>query len=381
MKQSETASIAQMSSPDGEVGEIKENDNKHIDMVGNAQMTSTDVEMGEIQENDMKQSETACSAQCINAYTYYLRAKEHLTNKAGGKVCSSCGLFVLKLMEEWTCQELAHPVTQNGLKLFRKQLPFILHNTALNMLKGTPEFAQPDTKGDPSDILMWDSNGPPPTEFTQLPQVANAPTPPLKIIKKSFNKNEALSKLRNYILSVNDNDAMKQIWVKSSKPYPISISLKQLKDLLNDKNGIDTDSFNMAVRTLVTDSSTDPKKRLPFDKKREIMAMMCERWPGMEFHVSECNSILVPYRPSLQCYILFVFNLDKRTVTLIDPNPEPEMYKPGLHHKYIFKLKEISLYLNIALGDAIKGWKDDVFLWRRITPCGLPINNDRLESM
>jgi hypothetical protein len=91
--------------------------------------------------------------------------------------------------------------------------------------------------------------------------------------------------------------------------------------------------------------------------------------------------ILVPYRPSLQCYILFVFNLDKRTVTLIDPNPEPEMYKPGLHDKYIFKLKEISFYLNIALGDAIKGWKDDVFLWRRITPCGLPINNDRLESM
>ncbi|KAM0913182.1 hypothetical protein ACQ4PT_012324 [Festuca glaucescens] len=406
MKQSETASIAQMSSPDGVVGEIKENDNKQIAMVGNAQMTSTDVEMGEIQENESKQSETACiaqmssidrevgeikendnkqidmlgSSQCINAYTYCLRAKENLTNKAGGKVCSSCGLFVLKLMEEWTGHELAHPVTQNGLKLFRKQLPFILHNTALNMLKGTPEFAQSDTKGDPSDILMWDSNGPPPTEFTQLPQVANAPTPPLKIIKKSFNKNEALSKLRNYILSVNDNDAIKQIWVKSSKPYPISISLKQLKDLLNDKNGIDTDSFNMAVRTLVTDSSTDPKKRLPFDKKREIMAMMCERWPGMEFHVSECNSILVPYRPSLQSYILFVFNLDKRTVTLIDPNPEPEMYKPGFHHKYIFKLKEISFYLNIALGDAIKGWKDDVFLWRRITPCGLPINNDSLMS-
>jgi hypothetical protein len=41
--------------------------------------------------------------------------------------------------------------------------------------------------------------------------------------------------------------------VKSSEPYPISISLKQLKDLLNDKNGIDTDSFNMAVRVNATD--------------------------------------------------------------------------------------------------------------------------------
>lgn len=88
--------------------------------------------------------------------------------------------------------------------------------------------------------------------------------------------------------------------------------------------------------------------------------------------------ILVPYR---QCYILFVFSLDERTVTLLDPNPEPEMYKPGVAHKYNMKLKEISFYLNIALADAIKGWKDDVFLWRRITPIGLPINHDRLKSM
>ena len=72
------------------------------------------------------------------------------------------------------------------------------------MLKGTPEFPQPDQKGDPSDILMWDSNGPPPTEFTQLSQVANATTPPLK-----FSKNEAVYILQKYILSVNDNDAMK----------------------------------------------------------------------------------------------------------------------------------------------------------------------------
>ena len=91
--------------------------------------------------------------------------------------------------------------------------------------------------------------------------------------------------------------------------------------------------------------------------------------------------IFVQYRTA-GCYNLFVFDLDKRTVTLLDPNPETEMYKPGVHHKYLtFKLKDISFYLNIALEDAFEGWKDDVFKWRRITPCGLPKNNDRLESM
>jgi hypothetical protein len=78
-----------------------------------------------------------------------------------------------------------------------------------------------------------------------------------------------------------------------------------------------------------------------------------------------------------QHYILFVFNLDKRTVALLDPIPSTDIHKTGTHHKYVFKLKEISFYLNIALQDAIEGWKDDVFLWRRTTPCRQPTNNDR----
>jgi hypothetical protein len=87
--------------------------------------------------------------------------------------------------------------------------------------------------------------------------------------------------------------------------------------------------------------------------------------------------ILIPYRTCVQYYIVFVFNLDQRTVTLLDPNPSPDMCQTRLHHKYVFKLKEISFYLNISLQDAIEGWKDDVFLWRRITLCGLPTNHDR----
>lgn len=101
------------------------------------------------------------------------------------------------------------PNLQNGLKLFRKQLPSILHDTVLNDLKGTPEFPKKVTWGDASDILMWDKNGPPPTEMSKGSHVTNATSPPLKMIKKSINKNEAVDRLRKYILGVNDEDAIK----------------------------------------------------------------------------------------------------------------------------------------------------------------------------
>ncbi|KAM0870498.1 hypothetical protein ACQ4PT_039966 [Festuca glaucescens] len=277
MKQNETEGSAEMSSTAGDVGEVKENDDKHSDMVdsakmsstaeevreikeddnyqsdmvGCAQMSSTDGDMGEITENDIDDTkkyimsfppktkfvwiDDAClrridfeeclfpddgwlDGDCINAYIYCLRMKEHLATRAGGKVCSSCGLFLLKFMEEWTGQELAHPVTQDGLKLFRKQLPYRMLNTNLNILKGRPELPQPDQKGEASDVLMWEGNGPPPTELSQGNQ------------------------------------------------------------------------------TLVADSSIDPKQRLLFDDKREIMARICDHWPGMVYHVSECNSVAYALR-------------------------------------------------------------------------------------
>jgi hypothetical protein len=80
-------------------------------------------------------------------------------------------------------------------------------NTDLNSLKGRPELPQPDQKGEASDVLMWEGNGPPLTELSQGNQVANATSPPFKIIKKSINKDEAVAKLRKYIMSVNDDEA------------------------------------------------------------------------------------------------------------------------------------------------------------------------------
>jgi hypothetical protein len=67
-----------------------------------------------------------------------------------------------------------------------------------------------------------------------------------------------------------------------------------------------------------------------------------------------------------------VFNLGERTITILDPIPVSDKWKTSLLNKDALKLKDISFHLNIALQAAIKGWNDDVFLWHRITPVGLP---------
>ncbi|KAM0914333.1 hypothetical protein ACQ4PT_011540 [Festuca glaucescens] len=292
-KLSDTVGSTQMSSTVTEVGEIKETDKNQIDIVASTQMGSTDVWMGENKKNDEEQIVAVGTVQMSStdgdmeeitekdiddtkkyimsfpSKTKLVRIDDACLRRIDFEEClfpddgwldgdlqglqqqlelaaqmsdlklgdkwqdlevttwkwvdciqeqlqtdsSSCGLFLLKFMEEWTGQELAHPVTQIGLKLFRKQLPYILLNSDLNSLKGSPQLPQPDKKGDPSDVLMWEANGPPPTELSQGSQ------------------------------------------------------------------------------TLVADYSVDPKQRLLFDDKREIMASMCDHWPGMFFPVSECNSM------------------------------------------------------------------------------------------
>ncbi|KAM0918150.1 hypothetical protein ACQ4PT_008792 [Festuca glaucescens] len=61
--------------------------------------------------------------------------------------------------------------------------------------------------------------------------------------------------------------------------------------LMWDKNGPPPAELSQGSKTIVTDSTRNPKQRLLFDTKREIMARMCDCWPGMEFHVSACNSM------------------------------------------------------------------------------------------
>lgn len=108
---------------------------------------------------------------------------------------------------------------QKDIKLFRKQLAIILHESALNVLKGTPEFSQPENIKDTSKVVVWDKNDPLPTEAsqtqvnsqakTQASDIVNRPSPSLDVPKMPINKDELVSKLRNYVISIDNVDSMK----------------------------------------------------------------------------------------------------------------------------------------------------------------------------
>jgi hypothetical protein len=40
----------------------------------------------------------------------------------------------------------------------------------------------------------------------------------------------------------------RKVWVQNSKPYPISLTLKKLQQILNDDMPMDIDTFNLVVR-------------------------------------------------------------------------------------------------------------------------------------
>ena len=52
----------------------------------------------------------------------------------------------------------------------------------------------------------------------------------------------------------------RKVWVRSSEPYPISLTLKNLQDMLKDKSSMDRDCFNLVVRKIMFDNIQKVKK-------------------------------------------------------------------------------------------------------------------------
>ena len=148
---------------------------------------------------------------------------------------------------------------------------------------------------------------------------------------------------------------------------------------------------------ILNDSTQDPKLRLPFDAQRYIIAKLFHRWPDMCFDVSVCKLVIIlpisvcafhPYFISKAYFtqillpfcttgrfILFLFDLLDRTITILDPLPLSDAWKKNPSQKDIFKIQCISFHLNIALKqDARPGWNDEVVRWHRIIPLWAPKN-------
>ncbi|PWZ43518.1 hypothetical protein Zm00014a_024508 [Zea mays] len=245
----------------------------------------------------------------------------------------SCGLWMINYMEYWTGSSLSDNVTQD-ITMFRFKLPAILWDSRLNTKKGH----------------------------------------------------------QNLDHNVDEDGEFKKHWIQSTKPYPISLSLQKLKDILDVNKPMDTDCFNMAVRMIacndalflledkyhymdlqfcsITKFGRDPRLRAKPDIN--MLAKLLECWPDMEYDVSDCKQILLPFS-FMGHFTLYVLNMDTRSIYIMDSMPIPSWFKgdhPSMH--YIHNIHYIANNMNAAMELANPTWKDDIYMWRRIVPTWVP---------
>ncbi|PWZ08814.1 hypothetical protein Zm00014a_033240 [Zea mays] len=285
--------------------------------------------------------------------------------------------------------------TTNDITKFRFKLPAILWNSRLNTKKGhqeTNHHADEDG-GSSCDVEIIKTP-------CELPISLNASSQVQPFISScalpatltSTNTQELMSALCTYIMEIDDAEYLEKHWIQSTKPYPISLSLQQLKNILDVNKPMDKDCFNIAVRMIacsdalfllenkyhymdlqfcsITNYGQDPRLRAKLDTN--VLANLFECWPDMEYTISDCSQILLPF-----CFLghfsLYVFNMNTRSIYIMDSMPLPSWFKgndPNMH--YIHKIHNIANNMNVAIKLANPTWKDDIYMWRRIVPSWVP---------
>ncbi|PWZ10383.1 Vesicle-fusing ATPase [Zea mays] len=307
----------------------------------------------------------------------------------------SCGLWMINYMEYWTGFSLSDNVTQDDITMFRFKLPAILWDSRLNTKKRHQNLDHNvDEDGESSsDVQIIDT----PWELSKSLNTSHQIEPyispyvlPAKVT--STNTQELMFVLCTYIMGIDNAKYLKKHWIQSTKPYPISLSLQKLKDILDVNKPIDTDCFNKAVRMIacndafflledkyhymdlqfcsITKFGRDP--RLRAKPNINMLAKLLECWPDMEYDVSDCKQILLPFS-FMGHFTLYVLNMDTRSIYIMDSMPIPSWFKgdqPSMH--YIHNIHYIANNMNAAMELANPTWKDDIYMWRRIVPTWVP---------
>ncbi|ONM35625.1 hypothetical protein ZEAMMB73_Zm00001d042515 [Zea mays] len=103
-----------------------------------------------------------------------------------------------------------------------------------------------------------------------------------------------------------------------------------------------------------------------------MLAKLLECWPDMEYDVSDCKQILLPFS-FLGHFTLYVLNMDTRSIYIMDSMPIPSWFKgdhPSMH--YIHNIHYIANNMNAVMELANPTWKDNIYMWRRIVPTWVP---------
>ncbi|ONM25573.1 hypothetical protein ZEAMMB73_Zm00001d007025 [Zea mays] len=265
----------------------------------------------------------------------------------------SCGLWMINYMEYWTGSSLSD---NDDITMFRFKLPAILWDSRLNTKKKHQNLDHNvDEDGESSsDVQIIDT----PCELSKSSNTSHQIEPyispyvlPAKVTLT--NTQELMFVLCTYIMGIDNAKYLKKHWIQSTKPYPISLSLQKLKDILDVNKPMDTDCFNMAVRMIACN---------------DALFLLEDKYHYMDLQLC----ILLPFS-FMGHFTLYVLNMDTRSIYIMDSMPIPSWFKgdhPSMH--YIHNIHYIANNMNAAMELANPTWKDDIYMRRRIVPTWVP---------
>ncbi|ONL93703.1 hypothetical protein ZEAMMB73_Zm00001d027697 [Zea mays] len=322
-----------------------------------------DIDSAWLNKNDMEclfHGDIQVSGEALSAYIHCIRDEEHLLHREGGKVFLE-NTFISSLLK-------------------RDGDPKMLLNCKEDTIeKRVDNYLQSDMV----DLKLI-------SFLIYIEPYISPYVLPAKVT--STNTQELMFVLCTYIMGIDNAKYLKKHWIQSTKPYPISLSLQKLKDILDVNKPMDTDCFNMAVRMIacndvlflledkyhymdlqfcsITKFGRDPRLRAKPDIN--MLAKLLECWLDMEYDVSDCKQILLPFS-FMGHFTLYVLNMDTRSIYIMDSMPIPSWFKgdhPSMH--YIHNIHYIANNMNAAMELANPTWKDDIYMWRRIVPTWVP---------
>ncbi|XP_066346066.1 uncharacterized protein [Miscanthus floridulus] len=261
-----------------------------------------------------------------------------------------CGLWLLNYMEYWTGSTLSDHVTQEDISNFRFKLPAILYNSLLNEIRGLPDKEQKTKTDDDLDELV--------EELNDLDILMSGNTKLTRTLKWT-NREDLLMTICGLFHLIADDETLEKEWIRSIRPYPISLSLRQIINILDDDRQLEHETFNMAIRMVACNQDITQKKQI--------------------FHYMDLKfAILLPYYQD-GLYTLFIIDMQKIIVHIMDPLQDHVCLK-GYDHRdsYIPTLHTIARRFNLAMGLLNYKMNDNIYHWKReYPPCVTKVTHNK----